>query len=773
MTDPIRTLFDLGLGPWLMPLRGKLPVLDGWPTLPAFDEETVRSWVAQNWNLGLRTGSRSGLVVIDDDQAKHGASGFVAPPTGLVVATPTGGRHFYYRCPAVPPGNSASKIAPYVDLRGEGGQVVVPPSVHPNTGTAYVWLETGEPGVLPASVVPAPAPQPARPDVDMRAPVPSISDDEARYAQTALHRETHAVRNATEGTRNSTLNRAAFSLGQLVATGALPPETVRADLLDAATLAGLPQDEAAKTIASGMRGGAAHPRAVPQRPSAATATAPAPAPRDTRPAILVPGSHMRKGGEYIEQGNDSFAAAVIQAIDGGQLYRRSGVIGEVQHGQFMPCTLDRLRSLIDRSVRLIASKQPKSDGSESDPIEHYRPCLRDHAAIVSNYAAIEGSVRELKHVSDYPVCAGTDFLPCTPGWNPDTGVYLHCDETPTPLPLDEAKAVLADLTCDFPWATPADRANYYGLLLTVVVRPAIGEPVPMHLIGAPVAGSGKSKLAEIVLGCGVLGQPLPATQIGVREEEREKRILGAMLSGRSVINLDNLTDFVDSAALASLLTCSQFNGRELGHSRMVSLPNDSTVVASGNNVHTTDEIARRIVPIMLQPDIESPENRQDYRHPDLRGFVTASRPRILAALFGLIAHWRDHGRPLGSRSIGSFERWSATVGGIMHHAGYTEWGANLSTWRTVADDTNAELRAFVSAWLDAYGTEPATTTDLFTLATSNDLFERRLNQSTDQGRKVAFGQRLLVSFANRIVSGHRIVVEGEGKRRRARLVAVS
>jgi len=61
--------------------------------------------------------------------------------------------------------------------------------------------------------------------------------------------------------RNDTLNRAAFSLGQLVAARLLPAVVVVAALADAAARCGLPGDEAGRTIRSGMASGARHPRA--------------------------------------------------------------------------------------------------------------------------------------------------------------------------------------------------------------------------------------------------------------------------------------------------------------------------------------------------------------------------------------------------------------------------------------------------------------------------------------------------------------------------------
>ena len=76
----------------------------------------------------------------------------------------------------------------------------------------------------------------------------------------ALRDETRLVATARPGTRNDTLNRAAFSLGQLVAAGLLPPLAVVSTLASAAERAGLPTDEARRTIRSGLAAGARCPR---------------------------------------------------------------------------------------------------------------------------------------------------------------------------------------------------------------------------------------------------------------------------------------------------------------------------------------------------------------------------------------------------------------------------------------------------------------------------------------------------------------------------------
>jgi archaellum biogenesis ATPase FlaH len=102
-------------------------------------------------NPGIVTGEINGILVVDIDAHKGGLSSwedlqamhgrFPDTPT---VLTPSGGNHLYLKYPrGYDIRNSASAIAPGIDIRGNGGQVVAPPSVYlnPETSTlaAYRW----------------------------------------------------------------------------------------------------------------------------------------------------------------------------------------------------------------------------------------------------------------------------------------------------------------------------------------------------------------------------------------------------------------------------------------------------------------------------------------------------------------------------------------------------------------------------------------------------------------------------------------------------------
>ena len=90
-------------------------------------------------------------------------------------------------------------------------------------------------------------------------PIPLRASLDA-WARAALRGEIDQVRSAVEGTRNVTLNRAAFRLGQLTAADALDETTVTEQLLAAAIAAGLDPREAIATIRSGITAGHQHPR---------------------------------------------------------------------------------------------------------------------------------------------------------------------------------------------------------------------------------------------------------------------------------------------------------------------------------------------------------------------------------------------------------------------------------------------------------------------------------------------------------------------------------
>lgn len=101
-------------------------------------------------NIGLRTGKISGVWVLDvDDVAdlRKLELQYGKLPLTWQAQTGGGGLHYFFRYPTdCEIRNSQKKIAPNIDVRGEGGYVVLPPGKH-KSGGAYTWLVSPESGI--------------------------------------------------------------------------------------------------------------------------------------------------------------------------------------------------------------------------------------------------------------------------------------------------------------------------------------------------------------------------------------------------------------------------------------------------------------------------------------------------------------------------------------------------------------------------------------------------------------------------------------------------
>ncbi|MCI0557929.1 MAG: bifunctional DNA primase/polymerase [Nitrososphaera sp.] len=131
--------------------NGKRPALPGWSTLQfPTDEDLVKWFSSDRASLGIRTGAISKLFVLDVDVKTGGLASLKALEESfgcltdtLKVVTPSGGYHFYFALPDTLTVKTCSgQLGPGIDLRGEGGQVVAPPSTI--GGVAYRF-EGGEP----------------------------------------------------------------------------------------------------------------------------------------------------------------------------------------------------------------------------------------------------------------------------------------------------------------------------------------------------------------------------------------------------------------------------------------------------------------------------------------------------------------------------------------------------------------------------------------------------------------------------------------------------
>ena len=202
--------------------------------------------------IGVATGEASNLAVVDIDRQHNGEELWQAicphPPATFRYQTRAGGQHVWFRhkiglrC-------SASRIAPGIDVRAEGGYIIY-------------WPCTGLPVLCDAPLaewpdwlVPPPRPLPAPPTL------PAFTGNAAaqRYAEAAMANAIKEVVSAPVGTRNTTLNRVCYSLARLAHAGVVTFEEIAWAMAHAGHAAGLETREVERTITSALaaRGGRA------------------------------------------------------------------------------------------------------------------------------------------------------------------------------------------------------------------------------------------------------------------------------------------------------------------------------------------------------------------------------------------------------------------------------------------------------------------------------------------------------------------------------------
>lgn len=252
---------------------------------PTTDE--IAAWEAAyaNQNCGVVTGAISGLVVLDadSDDARAWCEEQGIPDTPCVQTRR--GVHWYFRHPGTRvPTKARIHDTLGIDIRGDGGFVVAPPSRHYDTeaeresGHIYAWVRS--PDDVPLADMPpwvltmltsaqedeAPPPTERRngtPPPPTNGTAHTSSRRGEAIAAAAMDDEESKVRNATKGERNTLLFQAAANLGEVVASGWIQESEVWERLSEAARAAKLRTHEIRTTIKSGLEKGKQQPRQLP------------------------------------------------------------------------------------------------------------------------------------------------------------------------------------------------------------------------------------------------------------------------------------------------------------------------------------------------------------------------------------------------------------------------------------------------------------------------------------------------------------------------------
>lgn len=391
----------------------------------------------------------------------------------------------------------------------------------------------------------------------------------------------------------------------------------------------------------------------------------------------------------------------------------------------------------------------------------------------------DGKIRALTGVIQAPTLRQDGSIYQTPGYDPATrliyrpgGKFPSVPEQPT---QDDARRAISELLAvvsDFPFLEPADKSAWLGLVLSLIGRHCIAGCVPMFAITANVRGAGKSLLVDAASWI-AYGRPAARKTFTRDEAELRKVITAVAIEATPSVLFDNVDQQIGGAALDAALTAETWSDRILGRSATTGeLPMNTIWSCTGNNLAFGSDAGRRVLPIRLQSPLETPEDRGDFHHADLLGWVRDNRPRLAVAALTILRGYFVAGCPIqASGEWGSFTNWSALVRSALVWAGAAD---PLAT--RVAATANDDARELLAMLI--VGVEEA---DPDGKGVTTNEIERLLSHRTDEmppcptlaaaaseicGERFnarRFGRRLR-SYIDRIWEGRKITCEkGHGK----------
>jgi hypothetical protein len=374
-------------------------------------------------------------------------------------------------------------------------------------------------------------------------------------------------------------------------------------------------------------------------------------------------------------------------------------------------------------------------------------------------------VRPLIGIVEAPTMRPDGSIFQTPGYDPATA-YLYepngarFPQVPDRPSQDDARRALlavADVFRDFPFASDAACAVPIAAVLTIIGRPAIEGNVPAFGVDAPTRGTGKTLVSDAV-GTIATGRRLSKITYPASAEELEKILAGYARQAATVFCWDNVTTPFGGGPLDKVLTCGDtVDLRILGQTSVPTFKWRAVQLFTGNGIELCGDTSRRVLVCRLESPLEDPENRTDFKYPDLIDHVSRNRPELVAAALTVLRAYVVAGRPavVGVKRWGSFEQWSDLVArAIVWAGGPDPQGARPDDVDT-SDPEKSDLAAILSTWPEsANGT---TSADLLTHADTSlrSAINRIVSPDEKGDRSKKLGRRLL-KMRGRVVGGRRL-----------------
>ena len=279
-------------------------------------------------------------------------------------------------------------------------------------------------------------------------------------------------------------------------------------------------------------------------------------------------------------------------------------------------------------------------------------------------------VRPLNQVVEGPVLRPDGTVLQKEGLDEATGIlykpsekYPEVDDKPTREQCRRHLNAIKEVVQDFPFKGMEDLSAWLAGLLTSVSRRTVDGPTPLFLVDAARPATGKTRLVRAT---SLLATGRDAVTVALPKDEDEARqlIAALLLEGDPFVNLDN--NLLDSAVLAAAITSTTWAARKPGASTLTKVKNNAVWWATGTNVALHGDIARRTLRIRLDTGRSDPENRTDFKHPELFAWIKHERARLVVNALSILRGYIVADRPKHrGPTWWSFESWSNLIPGAI------------------------------------------------------------------------------------------------------------
>lgn len=513
----------------------------------------------------------------------------------------------------------------------------------------------------------------------------------------------------SEPGRNDALNAAAYAIGR---RGIDRDEAWRLCELGA-TLCGLLADEPEQTqttFNSGYSAGAAKAGKKRKQPSSRV---------DVPTIRVVP--ETDPVGNLMDQITERLVAA-------GNCYMRADecviISGSTIHTILAP---PQLAGALNEHAEFYFS-----DGNRGQ----FRPLPTAYGSTWLNHPGQRRRMPELRLFTRNPVFAN-DWRLVQPGYDASTKIYYAGQ----PVQAIEGTECLDQLLFDFCFKSPADRSNYLGMLLTVVLIPHFIGSKPAALLNGNQPELGKTILAQIIA---IIrdGEPVETATYNPNDEEFEKRLGAIVRRGATTIIIDNAKGRgrsmrIESPCLERSITDQILSFRLLGFSKDIRVENSHIFCLTANAPDVSRDIVTRSNVINLY--YQGNPTRRKFLIGDPEHFAVEHRNQLLGELIGMVERWKAAGMPrAATASRFNKKGWGNIVGGILDVCGEPDF---LSNAEQSAAQLDVSRRQFIEL-LDLLTDKPKFTwsaKELAQLAAGQGLLKEELGEEGDRSQATRMG----------------------------------